>query len=69
MLPKLLLEQSYPENFPSENNPKTGYSLKNLPKKCESSNLGGKTTLYKLKGTLNIGNAVVVRFYDELLST
>ena len=65
--PNYCLRQSYPENFPSENNPKTGYSLKNLPKKCESSKFGGKTTLYKIeKGFKHSGNAVVVRFYDEL---
>ena len=61
------LRQSYPENYPFENNPKTGNSSMNLPKTCENSFFGGETTLYKIeKGFRHSGNAVVVRFYDEL---
>ena len=61
------LSQSFPENYPSENNPKTGNNLINLPRKCEKSFFGGPTTLYKIeKGFRHSGNAVVIRFYDEL---
>ena len=65
--PNYCLRQSYPEQFPFENNPQTGHTLKNLPKMCQNSSFGGKTTLYKIeKGFKHSGNAVVVRFYDEL---
>jgi len=61
------LRQSYPENYPFENNPKTGSTYNDLPKKCEKSFFGGKTTLYKIeKSFKHSGNALVVRFYDEL---
>ena len=61
------LRQSYPEMYPSENNPKTGNTLFNLPKKCEKSFFGGPTTFYKIeKGFRHSGNAIVIRFYDEL---
>ena len=61
------LRQSYPENYPFENNPKTGSTYTDLPKKCEKSFFGGKTTLYKIeKSFKHSGNALVVRFYDEL---
>jgi len=61
------LRQSYPEMYPFENNPKTGNTLSNLPKKCEKSFFGGPTTLYKIeKGFRHSGNAIVIRFYDEL---
>lgn len=60
-------KQSYPENYPFENNPKTGNEVINLPEKCEKSFFGGKTTLYKIeKGFKHSGNAVVIRFFDEL---
>ena len=61
------LRQSYPENYPSENNPKSGNTIVNLPKICENSFFGGNSTLYKIeKGFRHSGNAVVIRFYDEL---
>ena len=61
------LRQSYPEKYPFENNPKTGSSEVNLPKKCEKSFFGEKTSLYKIeKSFKHSGNAIVIRFYDEL---
>ena len=61
------LKQSYPESFPFENNPKTGNSKFDLPKICKDSKFGGKSTLYKIeKGFKHSGNAIVIRFYDEL---
>jgi hypothetical protein len=61
------LRQSYPENYPFENNPKTGNHQTNLDKICKNSFFGGETTLYKIeKGFKHSGNAVVIRFYDEL---
>lgn len=61
------LRQSYPEMYPFENNPKNGSSEVDLPQICTNSFFGGKTTLYKIeKGFRHSGNAVVVRFYDEL---
>ena len=61
------LRQSYPENYPFENNPKSGHSSVELPKICKNSFFGGDTTLYKVeKGFRHSGNAVVLRFYDEL---
>ena len=67
--PNYCLRQSYPENYPFENNPKTGSFLNNLPelKSCEASFFGGESTLYKIEKTFkHSGNAVIVRFYDEL---
>ena len=63
------LRQSYPENYPYENNPKTGSFLNNLSelKSCKASVYGGDTTLYKIEKTFkHSGNAVAIRFYDEL---
>ena len=61
------LRQSYPQNYPFENNPKTGSDSSELPKKCSNSFFGGKTTLYKIeKSFKHSGNALIVRFYDEL---
>ena len=63
------LRQSYPESYPFENNPKTGSFLDNLPelKSCKASVYGGDTTLYKIEKTFkHSGNAIVIRFYDEL---
>ena len=61
------LRQSYPENYPYENNPKSGSSLVDLAKICSNSFFGGNTTLYKIeKGFRHSGNALVIRFYDEL---
>ena len=61
------LRQSYPEVYPFENNPKTGNNKVDLPKICKNSFFGGNSTLYKIeKGFIHSGNAVVIRFYDEL---
>lgn len=61
------LKQSYPESYPFENNPQTGNRALNLPKKCENSFYGGETTLYKIeKGFKHSGNAIMIRFYDQL---
>ena len=65
--PNYCLRQSYPDVYPFENNPKTGSDTINLAKKCEKSFFGDKTTLYKIeKGFRHSGNAIVIRFYDEL---
>ena len=59
--------QSYPEMYPFENNPKTGNSKVDLPKICKDSYFGGNSTLYKIEiGFRHTGNAIVIRFYDEL---
>ena len=62
------LRQSYPEVYPFENNPKSGNFKKDLSRKCENADFGGgTTTLYKIeKGFRHSGNAVVIKFYDEL---
>ena len=65
--PNYCLRQSYPDTYPNENNPTTGFYEKNLSKKCNSNFFGGKTTLYKLEKVFkSSGNAIVLRFYDEL---
>ena len=64
--PNYCLRQSYPEVYPFENNPKTGAFKTNLSRKCDGF-FGGETTLYQLeKGFKSNGNAIVLRFYDEL---
>ena len=61
------LRQSYPGSYPDENNPKTGSFRTEMPKKCTNSFFGGKTSLYKIERTIkSTGNAIVIRFYDEL---
>lgn len=61
------LRQSYPENYPSQNNPKTGNYRTELPSKCSNNFFGGSTTLYQIeKGFKSSGSNIVVRFYDEL---
>ena len=61
------LKQSYPEPYPFDHNPKTGSFLNDLPEKCSSNFFGGKTSLYKIeKGFRSSGNAIILRFYDEL---
>ena len=65
--PNYCLRQSYPNSYPSENNPKTGSYKVELDKKCPGSFFGGPTTLYQIeKGFKSSGNSVIVRFYDEL---
>jgi hypothetical protein len=61
------LRQSYPNNYPFENNPKTGAFTSDLPKTCKESFFGGKTTLYKIEKSFKTSSgAIVIRFYDEL---
>ena len=61
------LRQSYPESYPFEKNPKTGSFKTNLPQKCDNNFFSGPTTLYKIeKSFKSNGDAVVLRFYDEL---
>jgi len=65
--PNYCLRQSYPENFPFENNPKSGAFKTDLETKCANNFFGGPTTLYKVeKGFRSSGDAIVLRFYDEL---
>lgn len=65
--PNYCLRQSYPENYPFENNPKTGSFKVDLEKKCYNNFFGGLTTLYQIeKGFKSSGNNIVLRFYDEL---
>ena len=65
--PNYCLRQSYPEIYPFENNPQTGSFKTNLPHKCDNNFFGGPTSLYKIeKGFRSNGNAIVLRFYDEL---
>ncbi len=65
--PNYCLRQSYPEQFPFENNPKTGSFQTELEAKCPNSFFGGPSSLYKIeKGFRSNGNAIVLRFYDEL---
>jgi len=62
------LRQSYPNSYPFENNPKSGYWAKDLKENCLSVGWNNvKTTMYKVeKGFNNRGNALVIRFYDNL---
>ena len=61
------LRQSYPENYPFENNPKTGAFKTDLDRKCENNFFGGPTSLYKIeKSFKSNGDGIVLRFYDEL---
>ena len=61
------LRQSYPQNYPFEKNPKTGSFKTDLDRKCDNNFFGGKTSLYKIeKSFRSNGDAVVIRFYDEL---
>jgi hypothetical protein len=58
--------QSFPNHYPFENIPYSGASKIGLERICEGY-WGGPTTLYKIeKGFRHSGNALVVRFYDEL---
>lgn len=65
--PNYCLRQSYPENYPFENNPKTGSYKENLSEIYNNNFFGGKTSMYKMeKGFKSSGKNIVVRFYDEL---
>ena len=59
--------QSYPDSYPSNNNPQLGHMIKNLPEICTNNFFGGKTTMYKIeKSFLSSGNSIAIRFYDKL---
>ncbi|MAR78124.1 MAG: hypothetical protein CMD43_04175 [Gammaproteobacteria bacterium] len=61
------LRQSYPNNYPYENNPKTGSFKVDLERVCLNNFFGGNTTLYQIeKGFKSSGDNIVIRFYDEL---
>ncbi len=65
--PNYCLRQSYPQNYPYENNPLTGSYKTNLEDICDNNFFGGDSSLYKIeKGFKSSGSAIVVRFYDEL---
>ena len=65
--PNYCLRQSYPDTYPFENNPQTGSFKTELPSKCSNNFFGGPSSLYKIeKGIKSSGNAIVLRFYDEL---
>lgn len=61
------LRQSYPESYPFENNPKKGAFTTELERVCYNNFFGGKSTLYKIEKVFRSGgNAIIIRFYDEL---
>ena len=61
------LLQSYPDQYPSNNNPQTGHMIKNLPPICNNNFFSGPTTLYKIeKSFLSSGKSIAIRFYDKL---
>jgi len=62
------LRQSYPNSYPFENNPKLGSDKVKLKKNCITEGWKSQyTTLYKIeKGFAHTGDALIIRFYDEL---
>ena len=65
--PDYCLRQSFPDRYPTNNNPKTGILKEDLPIVCESNFFGGPTSLYKIEKTFrSSGKVVILRFYDEL---
>lgn len=59
-------KQSYPEEFPSIQNPKRGFSS-SLPGLCSLADQNDGTTLYRISfGFPHDGNALIIRFFDEL---
>lgn len=65
--PNYCLRQSYPEQYPFENNPTTGSFKTELEVICANNFFGGSTSLYKIeKGFKSNGGDIVIRFYDEL---
>ena len=65
--PNYCLRQSYPESYPFDNNPKKGSFQTDLAEVCNNNFFGGPSTLYKIeKGFRSSGNAIVLRFFDEL---
>ena len=62
----LCLKQSYPGVFPAENLPREG-SSRLLPGLCSLESDFDGTTLYTIeKGFEHSGNALLIRFYDQL---
>ena len=60
------LRQSYPEVFPFENLPREG-SSRLLPGLCSLASNEDGTSLYTIeKGFEHTGNALLIRFYDQL---
>lgn len=58
------LEQSYPNNFPFHNDPKTGAYIKNLPGVCASN---GTSALYKIEKTIkHHKGSLMIEFKDML---
>ena len=61
------LRQSFPDQFPSINNPTLGSFSTNLPPICDNNFFGGNTSLYKIeKSFRHTGNSIILKFYDEL---
>ncbi len=61
------LRQSYPNNYPFENIPKTGAYDDDLESVCKSNFFGGKTSLYKFEKIFeSSGDAIIIRMFDEL---
>ena len=64
--PVFCLKQSYPEDFPFDNPPRQG-SSRTLPGLCSLESETDGTTIYSIqKGFEHTGNALLIRFYDEL---
>jgi hypothetical protein len=60
------LRQSYPENYPSQFNPKAGSIMQNLPFSCDTPS-GGLTTQYRIEKVYpHSGNLLALRFFDLL---
>jgi hypothetical protein len=66
--PNYCLKQSFPNNFPVNNNPKSGVSIANLPKNCILPGWNNtETSLYKIEKIFHhTSDALIVRFYDRL---
>lgn len=61
------LQQSYPNNYPFHNDPKTGAYNKNLPGVCALKGLNGGTSLYKIEKTIkHRKGSLLVEFKDML---
>lgn len=61
------LRQSYPNEYPFENSPKRGASSANLGAMCVEPEKDKTTTKYTIeKGFRHSGDALFLRFYDEL---
>ena len=59
-------KQSYPDEFPSIQNPKRG-SSGSFPGLCSLADRNDGTTLYRISfGFPHEGNALIIRFFDEL---